>query len=226
MAERRVYGDPCGIARGLDIVGTRWALLVVRELVLGPKRFSDLRAGLPTVSSEVLAQRLRQLESDGVLERRTLPPPTSARVYELTAWGRELEPVVLAMGRWGSRAPLPPGDAPLSSDALMLALPTVFDSARADGFDATIELRLGHDRFRAQVGDGRLDVTRAATEHPDAVVAANPAGLTEVLWHGRSLAGAERDGLVTVEGSRALIHRFLQLFPAPQPARADVSTRG
>src|SRR5882724_9674006 len=102
MAGKRSYGDPCGIARALDLVGERWALLVVRELVLGPKRFTDLRAGLPNLSPDVLAQRLRELERAGVALRRKLPPPAGSWVYELTDWGRELEPVVLALGRWGS----------------------------------------------------------------------------------------------------------------------------
>ena len=103
MAERRGYGDPCGIARGLDVVGTRWALLVVRELLLGPKRFGDLRAGLPGMSAETLGQRLRQLEEEGVVRRTTLPPPASVPVYELTDWGHELRPVILALGAWGSQ---------------------------------------------------------------------------------------------------------------------------
>src|SRR3954452_10567314 len=104
MAGKRTYGDRCGIARALDAVGERWALLVVRELLLGPKRFTDLRAGLPTLGPDVLAQRLRDLEAAGIVARRTLPPPAGSRVYELTERGQELEPVLLALGRWGSRA--------------------------------------------------------------------------------------------------------------------------
>ncbi len=107
MATMRTYGDRCGVARALDVIGERWALLVVRELVLGPKRFSDLRAGLRGVAPDVLSQRLRELEGAGVLRRATLPPPSGARVYELTEWGQELEPLVLGLGRWGSRAPFP-----------------------------------------------------------------------------------------------------------------------
>src|ERR1700690_3458038 len=127
MAGKRTYADPCGIARALDLIGERWALLVVRELMLGPKRFTDLRAGLANLSPDVLAQRLRDLQQAGIVQRRTLPPPAGPRVYELTAWGRELEPVLIALGRWGSRAPFPPGDAELGADALILALQTTFD---------------------------------------------------------------------------------------------------
>ena len=104
---KRTYGDRCGIARGLDVVGDRWALLVVRELLLGPKRFTDLRAGLPRVTPDVLAQRLRDLEADGVLHHHKLPPPSGAQIYELSARGRQLEPVILELGRWGSAEPFP-----------------------------------------------------------------------------------------------------------------------
>src|SRR3954454_700014 len=100
MATKRTYGDRCGVARALDVVGERWALLVVRELLLGPKRFTDLRAGLPHVSPDVLAQRLRELEEAGIVGRRTLSPPAGSRVYELTERGQGLEPAVLALGRW------------------------------------------------------------------------------------------------------------------------------
>ena len=170
MAERRGYGDPCGIARGLDVVGTRWALLVVRELLLGPKRFGDLRAGLPGMSAETLGQRLRQLEEEGVVRRTTLPPPASVPVYELTDWGHELRPVILALGRWGSQAPFPPGDAALSPDSMMLALPTMFDPARAHGVDATYGVRLGEHAFRVRVEGGELDLARGGADEADAVI--------------------------------------------------------
>src|SRR5215213_11249135 len=108
MATTRTYGDGCAIARALDLVGDRWALLVVRELLLGPKRYTDLRRGLPNASPNVLAQRLGELERAGVLRRRKLPPPAGSRVYELTEWGMELEPVVVSLGRWGARSPSKP----------------------------------------------------------------------------------------------------------------------
>src|ERR1700741_2318374 len=103
MAGKRTYGDPCGIARALDVVGERWALLVVRELLLGPKRFTDLRAGLSHVGPDVLSQRLPELGEACVVPRARPPPPAGSRVYELTERGKELEPVILGLGRWGSR---------------------------------------------------------------------------------------------------------------------------
>src|SRR3981081_1998221 len=117
MAGKRTYGDRCGVARWLDLVGERWALLVVRELLRGPKRFTDLRSGLPHLSPDVLAQRLRELEQAGVVRRAKLAPPAASRVYELTEWGRELEPIVLSLGRWGSRAPFVSEDAVLGVDS-------------------------------------------------------------------------------------------------------------
>jgi DNA-binding HxlR family transcriptional regulator len=220
MATKRTYGDRCGIARALDAVGERWALLVVRELLLGPKRFTDLRAGLPGVSADILAQRLRELEAAGVLRRDTLPPPAASRVYELTARGRALEPVLLELGRWGSAAPFPEGDAVFNADALVIALRTVFDPRAAAGLDARVALRLGGDEFRARVADGRLEVARGAQAESDATIEAAPAALAAVLWHGRPLAAAQRDGEVTVGGSKRAAAAFLKAFPVAGPAAA------
>src|ERR1700677_3444645 len=160
MAGRRTYRDSCGIARTLDIVGERWALLVVRELVLGPKRFTDLRDGLPKLGPDMLTQRLRDLVQAGVVRRRTLPPPAASQVYELTDWGAELGPVLVALGRWGSRAPLPDRAPPLSIDAAIVALQTTFDPAAADGLQESYELRLGDQSFSLTVADGCLGVAR------------------------------------------------------------------
>src|ERR687895_1821390 len=114
---RRTYDDACAAAHALDLVGERWALMVVRELVLGPKRFTDLRTGLPQASPNVLAQRLKELEEVGVVRKRRLPPPAASQVYELTDWGRELESVLIALGRWGARAPLDPECVGMSVDS-------------------------------------------------------------------------------------------------------------
>ncbi len=113
---KRTYDEGCATAHALDLIGERWALLVVRELLLGPKRFTDLRDGLTGASPNVLAERLRGLGRVGVLRRRRLPPPAASEVYELTGWGRELEPVVIALGRWGARSPSRPLDGGMSAD--------------------------------------------------------------------------------------------------------------
>lgn len=213
MSLRRTYGDRCGIARALDLVGERWALLVVRELLLGPKRFTDLRAGLPHVSPDVLSQRLRDLEESGVVRRRTLAPPAGSRVYELTERGEELEPVLLALGRWGSAASFPPGDARLGVDSFVIALKTQFDPGATTGAAARYELHLDGQSFRVEVAGRRLEVSRAAAEHPDAVITGDPGALSAVLWHARDLEEAERSGAITITGSRRAATRFLRLFP-------------
>ena len=200
----RTYGDRCGVARALDLVGERWALLVVRELLLGPKRFTDLRVGLPNVGPDVLSQRLRELEAASIVRRRTLPPPAASRVYELTERGLELEPVVLALGRWGSRAPFPEGEARMGVDAFVLALKTLFEPT---DLDATVELRLGDQPFTARIAGGRFDVGRGPAERPDATITAQPGPLAAAMWHD----GPSDD--VRIGGDTGLAERFLAAFP-------------
>ena len=211
----RKYDDPCGIARGLNTIGERWALLVVRELLFGPKRFTDLHNGLPTASQNVLSQRLRELEESGVVRRRRLGPPVATWVYELTAWGRDLEPVLFHLARWGSRGPLASGNE-LSADALMFALKTSFDSEAAQ--DGTYEIRLGDDRFRAEITGRRLELTRGTAEHPDAVLDTDPGTLRSLVFGGHDLAEAIRDGALKVEGDERAAARFVAIFPRPIPA--------
>ena len=212
---KRTYGDRCGVARALDIVGERWALLVVRELLLGPKRFTDLRAGLPHVGPDVLAQRLRDLEQSGIVRRGTLPPPAGSRIYELTERGRELEPVVIALGRFGSVAPFPPGEAEIGVDAVVVALKSLFAPAAAADQAASYELRLGEQHFRLDVGDGRIEIARGGAPAPDATIETDPGTLASVLWHGRKLDEARRTGDLAIAGDREAVTRFVALFPLP-----------
>jgi DNA-binding HxlR family transcriptional regulator len=212
----RTYGDPCGIARALDVIGERWAILVVRELLLGPKRFTDLRAGLPRLGPDILSQRLRELEQAGVVRRNQLPPPAGSRVYELTDWGRELEPVVLGLGRWGSRAPFPTGEEVLGVDALMLALKTLYDPARADGLTgATYEVQLAGQPFEVTLTGSQLDVSHGTPSDPVATIEANPGTLQAVLWHGHPLGDALHAGELNITGDRAAAEQLLGLFPLP-----------
>ena len=218
MVTKRTYCDGCAAAHALDLVGERWALLVVRELLLGPKRFTDLRAGLPGVSPNVLAQRLRELERAGVVRRGKLPPPAASRVYELTDWGLELEPVIVRLGRWGARSPSKPRDAALGVDSLILSFRTMFDPRAADGLSASYELRLGEDRFRAEVADGHFEVVRGVAERPDAIIETDSNTLAALVYDDRQLAEALRSGDLKIEGDESAIERFLGLFPLPDPA--------
>jgi DNA-binding HxlR family transcriptional regulator/putative sterol carrier protein len=222
MATTRTYDDGCAAAHALDLVGERWALLVVRELLLGPKRFTDLRSGLPHASPNVLAQRLRDLEAAGVVRRGKLPPPAASKIYELTEWGRDLEPVIIALGRWGVRSPTKPPDAELGVDSLILSFRTMFDPDRAEGLDASYELRLGEDRFRAEVAEGRLEIERGNAEQPDATVEADAGTLAAVVYDDLELDDTLSSGDLRIKGDRAAVERFLALFPLPEPAAVGV----
>jgi DNA-binding HxlR family transcriptional regulator len=219
MASKRSYGDACGIARALDLVGERWALMVVRELLLGPKRFTDIRAGLPQVSPDVLAQRLRDLEQAGVIHHRRLPPPFGSQVYELTDSGRALEPTLIALGRWGGTYAAPPrDDMCMSLDAHIVSLRTLFDRERAGDFEARVELRLGEERFQVEIADGTIETTRGEGTTPDAVIEADPRTLLDVLHGHRRLADALAAGSMRISGDKRTAKRFTELFPLPAPA--------
>jgi DNA-binding HxlR family transcriptional regulator len=203
------------MARALDLVGERWALLVIRELLLGPKRFTDLRAGLPKLGPDILAQRLRELEHAGVVRREQLPAPAASRVYALTDRGHDLEPVVLALGHWGSRADFPVESPTFGVDSAVLALKTLFSPAAADGLQATYELRFGAQRFTVRVTGARLEVRRGDAAEPDAIIDTDPGTLASLLWHGGRLTEGVRAGRIKVEGSRPSVQQFLELFPLP-----------
>ncbi len=209
---RRTYDDSCGIARALDLIGDRWTLLVVRELLLGPKRYTDLQAALRRIAPDVLAQRLRDLEAGGLAERTELTGPGRPRVYRLTDRGRELRPVLLALGRFGSRLPLPDHPEELSPDALAVALLTVFQPERATGVSVRIGLTLGPERFRASLDAGRLTIDRDTDGDTDATLTTTPSVLTRLLWHGLPLTEAEDSGAIRIAGARAAAEAFLAVF--------------
>jgi DNA-binding HxlR family transcriptional regulator len=210
----RGYDDPCGIARALGVVGERWALLVVRELVFGPKRFGDLRRGLTGISENVLTQRLRELEGSGIVQRRRLGPPSSATAYELTAYGHELEPVLIALGRWGSSLPVAESTNPnLGPDALVIALKATFDADAAGDLDAVVQLRLGVERFHAEVGHRRFRVARGEIGNADVTITADAPILQSLVFADRPLTDAERAGEATVTGDHDVAERLLRCFP-------------
>jgi DNA-binding HxlR family transcriptional regulator len=190
MAARADYFDGCPSAHALDLIGDRWALLVVRELLLGPKRFTDLRRGLPRISRNVLSQRLDDLQAAGVLVRRTLPPPSAATVYELTPRGLELESVLQAIGRWGARSPLLPETESVGVDTFVGGLRARYDPRAAPGLNARYEVRVGPEAFDFLIEAGRLTVRRGAAEQPDAVVDVVPGAMAAVSRGAQPLAAA------------------------------------
>jgi len=200
------------------VVGERWALLVVRELLLGPKRFTDLRAGLPHASSNILSERLRDLEQGAVIQRRKLPPPAASWVYELTEWGRELEPIVTKLGAWGARSPFPPDSEEIGPDSIVLALRSLFDAAAATDLHATYELQIGEQRFRVEIADGELDLKRGRAADPAvSLTAADAPTLAAVLTEQLPLDEALASGAFEIEGNKQAAKRFLRLFPMPEP---------
>jgi DNA-binding HxlR family transcriptional regulator len=217
MVGKRRYDEGCAVAHSLDLIGERWALLIVRELLLGPKRFTDLRAGMPGASADVLAQRLREMTESGVVRRRKLPPPAGSEVYELTEWGAALEPIVTHLGRWGSRSSSLNPAADSSVDSLVLSLRALFNPQAAQGFSATIGLSLNESRFIVDVADGQLHVSRGEAEHPTATLDTDRSTLAALLYGGHPLDDAVRAGDATVGGKTAVLARFLRLFPLPAP---------
>ena len=207
--DKRRYDDACGTAHALELIGERWALLVLRELMLGPRRFSELRADLPGLSANVLAQRLTELELRGLVARRRLPPPANVQVYQATDWGLEAEPIVQALGRWAARSPRHDPTLPLSAVSILLSFRTMISEKRARGFDARIGLRFGAETYLARVRKGRIKVTRGDLDSADAVIAAAPTALAAVVY-----GGAAVDTLA-IEGDLALAKRFLTLFVLP-----------
>ncbi len=213
--ENRSYDQFCGVARALDLVGDRWALLVVRELLLGPRRFTDLLGGLPSVSTNVLVTRLRQLERAGVVQRGVLPPPAASSVYELTPYGRDLEPVVLALGRWGARSLGPRREASLCSHWLALALKSFFHAEAAQGVRRVYEVRLREGTFRLSVREGVVEVEPGPADEVDAVLEADDDALVALL-----AGGTGPGGVRVVEGDPRELDRFVELFRFAEPAPA------
>jgi DNA-binding HxlR family transcriptional regulator len=217
-SRRRRYEDACAAAHALDLVGERWALLVMRELMLGPKRFSDLRASLPGISANVLTQRLEGLEAAGVLVRRKLPPPAAAQVYELTEWGYESEPIFQALGRWAARSPAHDPTLPFSAASLILSLRTMLDAGRADGFDARIGFRLGAEAFLGHLADGKIEITGRQLDDADVIFTGPAPVIAGAIYGGQPIGMLEAAGALRVEGDRALAERFVTLFPLPPKA--------
>jgi DNA-binding HxlR family transcriptional regulator len=214
MARTRVHDDGCGVAHAADLLGQRWALLVVRELLLGAKRFTDLRTGIPDISPNVLGQRLGELETSGILRRRKLPPPVATQVYELTDWGRELEPAVLALGRWASHSPSFPVGAAMGPDSLVLALKTTFQPEKADGLDARYELWLGEIPYEISVRDGVFEAERGEAASADATIRTDPDELAGVVFGGQPYGKAVKSGAIEVEGDRRSVSALFRALRA------------
>jgi DNA-binding HxlR family transcriptional regulator len=203
---RRQYGQFCPLAKALDVLGERWTLLIVRELLSGPKRYTDLREGLPGLATDLLATRLRELQETGAVRRRDVPPPTPATVYELTPRGRALEPVILELARWGRPLLLDPADDYLPGSALLLGLQVAFHPDAAVGLDEAYDLEVDGKSVTVRVRDGTVDVTPgSAGEHAAVRIVTDRQGFIE-------LARGHAGDRVRIEGDADALARMLRVF--------------
>jgi DNA-binding HxlR family transcriptional regulator len=221
ITRKRAYQDGCAVAHALDIIGDRWAMPVIRELMLGPKRFTDLRNSLPGISANVLTQRLEELEAASILIRRRLPPPAASQIYELTDWGRESEILFQVLGRWAARSPTMEPGKPMSQVSVVLSMRTMIDRGRIGSLDATIGFRFGEEEFRATIKDGDFVIDRGAAAGADTIFTGDQNALVAVVYGGARYA--DMAGALTVEGDKALAERFAGLFPLPSKAPNMVS---
>ena len=214
----RRYHDACGAAHGLDLIGERWALLVVRELMMGPRRFGDLKKDLHGISANVLTQRLEGLEASGVLRRRRLAPPASVQVYELTDWGYEIKPVFMVLGRWAARSPLHDPTLPISAVSLMMSFETMFDPVLAGDATMTVGFVFGEEAFVVRIENGTITTRRDAADAADVVLTTQPPLAASCVYGKVPPAAFEAEGAMTVTGDRAVFDRFVGLFNLPEKA--------
>ena len=222
---RRRYDDGCAAAHALDLVGERWALLVARELLLGPRRFSDLRQTLRGISPNVLTQRLADLEAAAIVERKELPPPAACHVYALTPWGMQLEPVLMELLKWGVRSPGFQRGQALTADAMALSLKAMFDPSLAGDFACRITLVMHRHAYHVAIGQSRLAVARGeppcrpadASAWAAATLYADPVVVLQLAYGKQPLDGKVAAGDCRCEGNAKVLRRFLSCFRVPPP---------
>jgi DNA-binding HxlR family transcriptional regulator len=217
-ASKRRYDDACAATHGMDIIGERWALPIMRELMLGPRRFGELRRSLPALSANVLTQRLEGLEEAGIVRRIKLPPPASVQVYGLTDWGQQAGPVFQALGRWAARSPLHDPTRPFSPVSLMLSLRTMIDVGAAGDLVARLGFRFGEDDFHCMIDHGAIQLGRGLPDDPQIVFSGEPDGMAALIYTGVPIDALEAESKLTVAGDRALAERLRDYFPMPDKA--------
>jgi DNA-binding HxlR family transcriptional regulator len=211
------YQDACGTAFAMELVGERWSMLIIRELMLGGRRFSDLRTSLPGISAKVLTERLAGLEQAGVLTKRKLPPPAATQVYELTEWGYLAEPAIQELGRWAARSPEHNPQLPLSPCSFMLSLRTMIDRDKARHLDLAVGFTVAGESFLADLRDGEMPVRRAEPGEGEVRFEAPvPLPLLRVFYGKLPLEAVEAGGELKVTGDRDLARRFVDLFALPE----------
>ncbi|MET4685417.1 winged helix-turn-helix transcriptional regulator [Brevundimonas faecalis] len=212
----RRYHDACGAAHGLDLVGERWALLVIRELMMGPRRFGDLRKDLCGLSANVLTQRLEGLEASGIVRKRKLPPPASVQVYELTDWGYEIKPVFMVLGRWAARSPQHDPTLPISAVSIMQSFETMFDPALGADADMRLGFAMDEDRMVVTVSGGVIVAARGEVEDCEVVVRAPSQVVAAAVYGKVPLEALEGEGAMSIEGDRDVFACFIDFFHLPE----------
>ena len=215
VAEKRWYEDACGTALALEFLGERWSMLIVRELMLGPRRFGELKADLMGISANVLTQRLESLERANILVRRKLPPPANVQVYELTQWGYESEPIFQTMGRWATRSPRHDPTLPLSPVSAMLSLRTMINPDRPD-IKMTVGFRFPGVSFVGKLDAKELVIERGETDAADVVFETDPTRFVTLVYGKWPFEESEAEGRLRLTGDRALAQRFVDLFALPE----------
>lgn len=205
----------------MDIIGERWALPVMRELMLGPRRFSDLRRSLPLLSANVLTQRLAGLEEAGIVAKKLLPAPANVQVYALTPWGQEAGPIFQVLGRWAARSPQHDPMRPFSPVSLLLSMRTMIDNARADAEETKLGFRIGGEDFFLTTGAAGVQIGRGLPEQPDLTFTGSTHAIAGALYAGAPLDALIAAGELTLEGDRALADRYVTLFPMPDKAPVE-----
>lgn len=193
----------------MELLGERWAMLVLRELAYGPRRFSELKSDLTGISANVLGQRLGELESRGLVQKTRLAPPASIQVYEATEWGLEVVPLIASLGRWAARSPLHNPTLRMSHVSVIMSLQTLLSPELAKGLRARIGFRFGDVSYVTSLHDGRLDVARAPADNCDVVFSGTPSDVAAVIHGGAPLE------IIDIEGDMELAKRFRTLFPLP-----------
>lgn len=214
----RSYNQFCALAYALDIVGERWTLLIIRELLTGPRRFKDLLDGLPDISTNLLSERLKSLEEEGLLIHRVLPPPAGSAVYELTAVGRALETPVIELGRWGAQF-LPPSlvDVNLPSVGVMgLAIKAFFRPQLAQGVHESYEFHIGNEVLQVKIDDGALQVQQGSTANADALFHTEMPIFLGLFAGQLQAEEAVAGGLIRIEGDPGALNRFLDVCGVPR----------
>lgn len=219
--KKRGYQDACGMAHAMDLIGDRWALAIVRELMLGPRRFGDLRADLPGLSANVLTQRLGELEADNIVARRKLPPPANVQVYELTEWGYEAEPIMQELGRWAARSPAHDVTLPISGVSILLSLRTMIQRDRIGDLRMRVGFRWGQEEYVGRIDADGIHVARGPAADGEIAFSGSPNAFAGFVYGGMEIA--DLGGALTLDGDPAQARRFADLFALPPKFHRDAA---